>query len=79
MGIPLILDGLEQVADAEFVVGEDAFDERAAGAGSAGDEDLAVEAGGCGFDVRDLRELRHEWSPVADAVAGDLHQLDVGG
>jgi hypothetical protein len=37
--------GVENVAHGGFFIGEDAFNERAAVAGSAGDEDLFVEAG----------------------------------
>ena len=72
------MDRLEEVADAELVVGEDALDEGAAGAGAAGDEDLAVEAGGGGDDVRLGGEVLEERTPVADAVACGAHELYVG-
>ena len=72
------MDGLEEVADAELVVGEDALDEGAAGARAAGDEDLSVEAGGDGDDVRLGGEVLHERTPVADAVACGAHELHVG-
>jgi len=70
---------LEEVADFAFVCGDDAFDEGAAGAGTAGDEDLTVEAGGDGLDVRHLGELSDEGTPIPDAVAGGAHEFDVGG
>jgi hypothetical protein len=72
-----LLYGLEEVADAELVVGEDALDEGAAGAGAAGDEDLSVEARGGGNDVRLLGESLEERTPVADAVACGAHELYV--
>jgi hypothetical protein len=73
-----LLHRLEEVADAEFVVGEDALDEGAAGAGAAGDEDLTVEAGSGSDDVRLLGEVLEERTPVADAVAGGAHEFYVG-
>jgi hypothetical protein len=68
---------LEEVAHPELVGGEDAFDEGATGAGAAGDEDLAVEAGGDSDDVGLGGEALHERAPVADAVTGGAHELDV--
>jgi hypothetical protein len=70
---------LEEVADVALVGGDHAFDEGPAGTGAAGDEDLSVEAGGDGLDVRDGGEVGHEGTPVADAVAGGAHEVDVGG
>ena len=78
VGVGALLHGLEEVADAELVVGEDALDEGAAGAGAAGDEDLSVEAGGGGDDVGLGGEALEERTPVADAVACGAHELDVG-
>ena len=57
----------------------DALDEASTGARAAGDEDLAVEAGRGGGDVRKGGEAGEQGSPVADAVGGDAHQVDVGG
>jgi hypothetical protein len=51
------VDGVEEVADGGFFGGEDAFDEGAAIACAAGDEDLLIEAGGGGGDVGDLAEF----------------------
>ena len=73
-----MLDGLEEVADTELVVGEDALDEGTAVAGAAGDEDLTVEAGSSGGDVGLGREALQQRTPVADAVACGVHELHVG-
>src|ERR1700742_2185875 len=78
VGVGALVDGLEEVAYAELVVGEDALDEGAARAGAAGDEDLAVEAGSSGDDVRLGGEALEEWTPVPDAVACGAHELHVG-
>src|SRR5580658_2323110 len=78
VGVGALLDGLEEVANAELVVGEDALDEGTAGAGTAGDEDLAVEAWRGGGDVRLGGEALQERAPIADAVASGVHELYVG-
>ena len=72
-------DGLEEVAYGALLGGDDAFDEGSAAAWAARDKDLAVEAGGGGGNVREGAETGEQGAPVADAVAGDAHEVDVGG
>ena len=72
-----MLDGLQEVGDGALVGWDDAVDERAGALGVARDEDLFVEAGSGGGDVRQSAQAREQRTPVADAVAGDAHQQDV--
>ena len=74
-----LLDGVEDVGDGALVGGDDAVDERAAGACAARDEDLFVEAGSGGGDMGQGAQAGEQRTPVADAVAGDAHEHDVRG
>ena len=69
---------VEEIADGALVGGDDAFDEREAGARAAGDEYLSVESWRGGGDVRNLFEACEQRRPVLDAVGGNAHQVDVG-
>jgi hypothetical protein len=64
-------DGVEEIADFAFVGGDHAFEDRAAGAGAAGDEDLLENCGRGGDDMRLLGKIFEERSPILDTVVGD--------
>ena len=79
LGGTALLDVAEEVADSALVSGDDACYLSAAGSRAAGDEHLLIEAGrGCGY-VRQLAQAIQKRTPVADAVGGDPHELDVSG
>ena len=67
----------EQVADRPLIVGQDAFDQRAAIARAAGHQHLLVQAGRGGDDVRHLAQTRQQRPPIGDAAPIHLHQLHV--
>jgi len=72
-------DGLEEIADFAFVTRNHALEHGAASAGAAGDEDLLVNGGSGGNDVRFALEFCKQRTPVADAIAFDAEEADVGG
>ncbi len=72
-----MFDGAEEVADFALVSGDHAFEDGAAGARAAGDEDLLEDCGSGGDDVRLLGETGEERGPVFDAVVGDAEETDV--
>jgi hypothetical protein len=74
-----LLCGLQKVANLEFVLRDNSFDEGAPTPGATGQEDLAVEAGGYGFHAGDAAEAVHERTPVVDTVPCRTQQLHVGG
>src|ERR1022692_2419328 len=71
--------GVEQIADFSFVGGNHAFEDGAAGAGSARDQDLLENCGGGGDHVRLFGEASEQGRPVFDAVVSDAEEADVGG
>ncbi len=71
--------GVEEVAYFSFVGGDHAFEDGAAGAGSAGDEDLLENCGSGGYYVRLFGEASEKRRPIFDAIVGDAEEADVGG
>ena len=70
---------MQEIADLQFVLRNDAFDEGPPTPGPTGQEHLAVEAGGCGFHAGNLAQAVHERPPVAHAIAGCAKELHVCG
>src|SRR5271165_2371123 len=70
---------VEQIADFALVGGDHAFEDGAAGAGAAGDEDLLENCGRGGDDVRLFGKTFEERRPIFDAIVGDAEQADVRG
>ena len=71
-------DGAEQAADRPLLVGDDALDEREAGAGTTRDQHLSVDSRRGGGDVRNAAQAVEQRLPVANAVRLDAHQVHVG-
>jgi hypothetical protein len=67
----------KQVAYSLLLVGENALDERAAVSRAAGYEDLFIEAGRGGDDVRQAAETVKELLPVSYPIPLNPHELDV--
>ena len=70
---------LQQVADREFLVGKNAFNQRAAVARAARHQHLLVQSGRCRGHVRHLPQPFQQRPPVANAVRLHAHQLHVRG
>ena len=67
-----------QIADPTFVLGQDAFDQSTAVACAACHQDLLVETGRGGHNVRNLAQTLEQRPPVAYALRACLHELYVG-
>ncbi len=67
----------QQIAHAALLLRDDALNQSAAGASAAGDEDLFIESWCSRLYVGQLLQPRSQRPPVADAVAGNAHQLHV--
>ena len=61
-------DGVEDIADRAFLGGDNALDEREAGARAARDQHLAVDSRRCGGDVGNAAQPFYQRLPVANAV-----------
>jgi hypothetical protein len=73
-----LVDGLQKVANFAFVLRNNALDERAARARPARDEHLSIKPRRDGLHMGNRGEPRHQRTPVADAVPGRTHQVDMG-
>ena len=67
----------QQIAHAAFLLRNDAFDHRTTGASAARDQDLFVQPRRSRLYVGQLLQPRSQRTPVADAIAGNAHQLHV--
>ena len=67
----------QQIAHAAFLLRDDALNQRATGARAAGDEDLFIQPWRSRLYVGQLLQPRRQRTPVADAIAGNPHQLHV--
>ena len=62
-----------------FILRQDSLQHGPGGAGAAGNQNLLVERGRNGADVRLLLHARQQLGPVADAIGLHAHEVHVSG